>query len=103
VIAPNVALRPEGWAPKRGGRVVILPATNTAPDDPPPPPGVWVVIDRAPEPRCWWLMPHDGESKVWAVTARAGRQSMPEGWPGQQVSSLRLFPADLLQRSLPGL
>jgi hypothetical protein len=100
----DVALRPEGWAPKPGSRVVLLPATNPAPDAPPPPPGVWVVIDRAPEPRCWWLMPHDGESKAWSVASMGGRarDQWPAGWPGIAVSSLRLFPAALVQKALPG-
>lgn len=96
------ALRPEGWAPKAGSRVVILPATGAAADEPPPPSGVWVVIDRAPEPTCWWVMPQDGDAKVWATVARAGRADMPAGWPGQQVTSRRLFPAALVQRALPG-
>jgi hypothetical protein len=60
------ALRPEGWAPKPGSRVVILPATQAAADEPPPPPGIWHVIDRAPEATCWWVMPDDGDAKVWA-------------------------------------
>ena len=98
----DIGLRPDGWAPKAGSRVVLLPAAQAAPDDPPPPPGVWVVIDRAPEPRCWWVQPDDGESRVWAVVAREGRKAMPAGWPAQQVSSLRMFPAALVQKALPG-
>jgi anti-sigma factor RsiW len=99
----DAALRPEGWAPKPGSRVVILARPGAPADEPPPPPGVWVVIDRAPEPRAWWVMPHDGEAKVWAVVARAGRTGgMPAGWPGQQVPSTRLFPAGLVQKALPG-
>jgi hypothetical protein len=60
-----------------------------------------VVIDRAPEPRAWWLMPHDGEAKVWAVVQRAGLTTAPPaGWPGQQIPSTRLFPAALVQKAL---
>lgn len=99
------ALRPEGWAPKPGSRVVLLARKGAPPDEAPPPPGVWVVIDRAPEGTgYWWVMPHDGEAKTWAVVARAGRAkgSMPAGWPGQQFPSTRLFPAGLVQAALPG-
>jgi hypothetical protein len=97
----DAGLRPEGWAPKPGSHVVILARPGAPADEPPPPSGVWVVIDRAPEPRAWWVMPHDGEAKVWAVVARAGRVGgTPAGWPGQQVSSTRLFPAALVQKAL---
>lgn len=95
------ALRPTDWAPKPGSRVLILPPVKAPADAPPPPPGVWWVVDRAPEPSCWWVMPHDGEAKVWTVVQRAGRAEMPVGWPAQQVSSQRLFPAALAQRTLP--
>jgi len=102
-VSIDIALRPEGWAPKAGSRVVILPEAKAAADAPPPPPGVWWVVDRAPESGCWWLMPDDGEARVWTVVQRAGRAEMPAGWPAQQVSSRRLFPAALVQRALPGM
>lgn len=96
------ALRPEGWAPQSGSRVVLLPETNPPADAPEPPPGVWVVIDRAPEPRHWWAQPDDGESRAWAVAAMAGRarDTWPVGWPARSWSSLRMFPAALVQRAL---
>lgn len=100
----DAALRPEGWVPKPGSRVIVLARQGAPADEPPPPPGIWVVIDRAPEARCWWLMPHDGEAKVWTVVAMAGRarEQWPAGWPGQQIPSTRLFPAALVQKALPG-
>lgn len=96
------ALRPTDWQPKPGSRVVILPETKAAADAPAPPPGVWVVIDRSPEPSHWWVMPHDGESRVWATVGVAGRRrdEWPAGWPGQQVNSRRLYPAGLVTRAL---
>jgi hypothetical protein len=98
------ALRPEGWSPKPGSRVVVLPETKAAADVPPPPPGVWVVIDRAPEATAWWVQPADGESRAWAVASMAGRprQAWPTGWPCQAIGSRRLFPAALVQKVLPG-
>lgn len=95
-------LRPEGWAPKAGSRVVILAEAKAAADAPPPPPGVWWVVDRSPDATCWWLMPDDGEAKVWSTVQRAGRAEMPAGWPALSMTSRRLFPAALVQRALPG-
>lgn len=96
------ALRPEGWAPKPGSQVVILPLAKPAADDPPPPPGVWVVIDRAPEATSWWVMPHDGHARAWSVASIGGRtrEQRPAGWPGLPLPSRRLFPAALAQETL---
>jgi hypothetical protein len=62
----STVLRPEGWAPRPGARVRILPDPKAAPDVPPPPAGVWYVVDRAPESTHWWLWPSDPEAKAWA-------------------------------------
>ncbi len=78
-------LVPEGWAPRIGSRVTILPHR----DDPVPAPGVWRVIDRAPEASSWWLTPVDDKARDWAaahparVVSRclsiAGRRLVPPG------------------------
>lgn len=94
-------LLPEGWKPKPGGRVRILPRTGAAADEPSPPPGVWWVVDRAPEPTHWWVMPDDGEAKVWAAVQRARRADMPVGWPAQSVPARRLTPARTAVRGGP--
>ena len=61
------ALLPEGWAPKPGGHVRIVADPKAAADVPPPPAGIWWVVDRAPEPRTWWVKAHDGDAKTWAT------------------------------------
>jgi len=94
-------LLPEGWAPRPGGHVRILPDAKAAADAPPPPPGIWWVVDRAPDATHWWVMPHDGEAKVWATAMRAGRREMPVGWPAQSVPSRRLTPARTAVRAEP--
>lgn len=86
-------LVPEGWAPRPGAHVRILPDPKAAPDVPPPPPGVWWVVDRAPEPTHWWVMPKDAEAKAWAVVDLDRRSAMPVGWPAQAVPSRHLTPA----------
>jgi hypothetical protein len=62
-------LRPEGWTPRPGSRVRILPDPKAAADEPLPPAGVWYVIDRAPEPTHWWLWAHDDEAKAWTAAS----------------------------------
>lgn len=96
-------LRPEGWAPRYGSSVVLLPETNPAADAAEPPPGRWTVLDRAPEATQWWIWPADGEAKAWAVASMGGRRrdQWPTGWPGQTWPARRMFPAHLVQRSLP--
>lgn len=64
------ALNPIGWAPKPGGHVRIAADPKAAPDVPPPPAGVWVVIDRAPEARTWWVQARDEDAKAWAAAHR---------------------------------
>lgn len=98
----DLSLRPAEWAPKPGSRVVICPNPKASADTPAPPPGEWVVIDRSPEPQCWWVMPHDGTARVWATVEMAGRprDTWPVGWPGQQVSSRWLYPASMVTRAL---
>lgn len=56
-------LVPEGWKPKPGARVRVLPSK----DVPHPPSGVWRVIDRGPSTNGWWLMPVDQAAKDWAA------------------------------------
>lgn len=96
------ALRPEGWRPKGGSRVRILPETKAAPDDPESPPGVWEVWSDGPEQGTRWVQPIDGDAKAWSVVQLAGRREKPHGWPCISVPSRRLFPAALVQRGLPG-
>lgn len=67
----ELALRPSGWAPKPGGHVRVVADPKAAPDVAPPPAGIWVVIDRAPEARHWWLMAKDDDAKAW-VTEHPG-------------------------------
>lgn len=94
-------LLPEGWAPRPGGHVRVLPDPKAAPDAPAPPDGVWWVVDRAPDPQHWWVMPKDEEAKTWTVLQRAGRSKdvLPVGWPAQSISARRLMPASTAVRS----
>jgi hypothetical protein len=90
-------LVPDGWAPRPGGHVRLLPDPKAAPDVPPPPPGVWWVVDRAPEATHWWVYPWDAEAKVWAGLTEVNRRiarslSMP---------SRLLTPARTAVRGLP--
>jgi hypothetical protein len=58
-------LVPQGWAPRRGSIVEILPHR----DEPVPPSGVWRIIERAPDepgPH-WWAQPHDEAARSWAA------------------------------------
>lgn len=57
-------LVPEGWAPRRGAVVVVLPHR----DEPVPPSGRWRLIDRSPgEPGPhWWALPIDEAARTWA-------------------------------------
>lgn len=58
-------LVPEGWAPRRGSVVELLPNR----DEPVPPAGAWRIIDRSntqPGP-WWWAQPHDDEARHWAA------------------------------------
>lgn len=78
-------LVPEGWAPRIGSTVAILPHR----DDPVPAPGAWRVVDRAPEPSHWWITPVDDLARSWAdahpqrVTSRClampSRRLVPPG------------------------
>lgn len=100
---PEASLKPAGWVPKRGSRVIVLPDPKALPDAPEPPAGRWWVLDKGDEDTgFWWVMPDDGESRVWATVAVAGRHrdEWPKGWPGIQVHARRLFPAGLVTRSL---
>lgn len=78
-------LVPEGWAPRRGSAVCVLPHR----DEPVPPAGVWRIIDRSPtEPGpYWWAQPHDDEARRWA--ARHGSRIV-QGC--LDVKGLRLVP-----------
>lgn len=68
-------LLPEGWKPRPGAHVRLLPNPKAAPDEPPPPVGVWWVVDRAPFPRCWWVQPYDDEAWAWANASEVNRRA----------------------------
>jgi hypothetical protein len=88
-------LRPEGWTPRPGSRVRILPDPKAAADEPLPPAGVWYVIDRAPEPTHWWLWAHDDEAKAWTAASPSNA-----GWPAASRCPLAGWsrPRSLTQR-----
>lgn len=56
-------LIPDGWKPRPGSRVTVLPSK----DVPSPPTGLWRVLDRGPSPSGWWLMPADDKAREWAA------------------------------------
>ncbi len=56
-------LVPEGWKPKPGARVAVLPSKEV----PSPPAGLWRVLDRGPSATGWWLMPADDKARDWAA------------------------------------
>lgn len=57
-------LVPDGWAPRRGSRVIVHPTR----DDPDPPAGRWHLFEKSPDgPGWWWAQPVDDESRAWAA------------------------------------
>lgn len=93
--ADNRLLIPEGWAPRPGARVRILPNPKAAPDEPPPPAGVWWVIDRAPGATEWWVLPHDDTARAWS----SARPPHPTFGRALALGYRRLTPASTAMRS----
>jgi hypothetical protein len=78
-------LLPEGWAPRPGARVRILPDPKAADDVPPP--GVWYVVDRAPEVGHWWVWTSDHESREWAAASEYNhRLSRSLSYPSRRLT-----------------
>lgn len=59
-------MKSSDWKPRLGAicRIQTLKKDGA---DAQAPPGTWMVLDKAADPGCWWLVPSDMEARVWAA------------------------------------
>lgn len=63
------------WEPRPGAVCRITTAIKDG-DDPDLPPGTWMVLDRHPDPGCWWLIPSNQAARDWAAQQPDGAKKM---------------------------